>query len=320
MSGFASSTDNRVEVTDNRVEVTDEDSVGTPPKLSVEALAALKEFAVQNGLTTSSTGSKGGSTGSKGGNINARGGGRGGGGGGGGGGKEAPDDDDVMFLISKYFEDPDKNDTFEIDYKSSTDPSKSVSFTVKGVKRELGQTLDSTGLTIWRASEHLCQFIMDNSSLFEGKRVCELGAGLGMVSILLGKLKVASLIVASDGDQDTIDLLDDNIADTESVGAVESAMLYWGELGEFRRRYPFKFEVLMAADVIYEDGQVNPLMDSVVEILNRDNADSKFYLAYARRNVPFDRVLDAAKARGLIGTLLDRGLNNAEPIYSFSFV
>ena len=54
-----------------------------------------------------------------------------------------------------------------------------IEFDVNGVKQNLGQTLDSTGLTIWRAVEHLCEWIMKNSNVFAGKHVCELG-GLGV--------------------------------------------------------------------------------------------------------------------------------------------
>jgi predicted nicotinamide N-methyase len=87
-----------------------------------------------------------------------------------------------------------KEEVFQISYKSK-DLSRQVNFEVKGLKKELGQTLSSTGLTIWRASEHLCQFIIDHPDRFSGKSVVELGCGLGLVSILLHKLNLPSLLV-----------------------------------------------------------------------------------------------------------------------------
>ena len=39
---------------------------------------------------------------------------------------------------------------------------------VAGLKRELGQTLDSTGLTLWAAAEHMCEYISSNRATFEG--------------------------------------------------------------------------------------------------------------------------------------------------------
>jgi predicted nicotinamide N-methyase len=66
----------------------------------------------------------------------------------------------------------------------------------------------------WRAAEHLCQFIIDNPDRFQGKSVCELGAGLGLVSILLDKLNVCSSLVSTDGCEDTVRLLIENKIDT----------------------------------------------------------------------------------------------------------
>lgn len=62
----------------------------------------------------------------------------------------------------------------------------------------------------WRAAEHLCQYLVDTAENYRGKTVCELGAGLGLVSILLDKLEVCSQIVVTDGDEDTMRLLIDN--------------------------------------------------------------------------------------------------------------
>ena len=40
--------------------------------------------------------------------------------------------------------------------------------TVKGLKKELGQTLDSTGLTLWAAAEQMCGYINGHREQFEG--------------------------------------------------------------------------------------------------------------------------------------------------------
>jgi len=44
---------------------------------------------------------------------------------------------------------------------------------------------------------------------------------------------------------------------------------------------------------------------------------SEFLLAFARRNVPIDRVLTAAEAAGLAVEILSPGLRGVEPVYSF---
>ena len=86
-----------------------------------------------------------------------------------------------------------------------------------------------------------------------------------MVSILLDKLNVCSKLVCTDGDEDTIKLLIDNKIDTECT--FDAAYLYWGEHQDFVSENPDKFDILLAADVIYEDEQIIPLISTVVDIL-----------------------------------------------------
>ena len=62
----------------------------------------------------------------------------------------------------------------------------------------------------WRAAEHLCQYVIDHPEYFQGKACCELGAGLGLVSILLDKMDVCASLLVTDGDEDTMNLLIDN--------------------------------------------------------------------------------------------------------------
>ena len=95
--------------------------------------------------------------------------------------------------------------------------------------------------------------------------MCELGAGLGVVSILLEKLNCTSRIVCTDGDDDTIVALRDNLSRAE-CSAVEVEKLYWGEWSEFKLKYAL-FDIIVAADVIYEEGQVIPLLSTVKEIM-----------------------------------------------------
>ncbi len=95
--------------------------------------------------------------------------------------------------------------------------------------------------------------------------MCELGAGLGVVSILLEKLNCTSRIVCTDGDDETIIALRKNLSRAECT-AVEIEKLYWGEWNDFKLKYP-RFEVVIAADVIYEEGQVVPLLSTVKEIM-----------------------------------------------------
>jgi predicted nicotinamide N-methyase len=73
--------------------------------------------------------------------------------------------------------------------------------------------------------------------------VLELGAGLGMVSILLDRMDCCKEIVVSDGDDDTMDLLRRNIAWTTS--RISPIKLYWGIHDEFLQAYPNRFDTII---------------------------------------------------------------------------
>lgn len=151
---------------------------------------------------------------------------------------------------------------------------------------------------------------------FVNKSVCELGSGLGLVSILLDKMSCCRYVYATDGDDETMELLKENIKSTSS--SVRAHKLWWGEDADFvkvleNNQHDLKFDVLLAADVIYEEDQFQPLIESVKSLLKNDG---EFLLAFARRNVSVDKVLDYALSQGLTWAMLDAGLSGMEPIYS----
>lgn len=53
----------------------------------------------------------------------------------------------VIDSVREHFEVKDREDVFKISY-ASKDGERKADFELKGIKRELGQTLDSTGLTM----------------------------------------------------------------------------------------------------------------------------------------------------------------------------
>ena len=53
----------------------------------------------------------------------------------------------------------------------------------------------------------------------------------------------------------------------ENFCSFETSYLYWGEYEDVLSCNPEKFDVIFAADVIYEECQVDPLMDTVAALL-----------------------------------------------------
>lgn len=78
-------------------------------ELSTETLLALKEFALSSGVML--------------------------------------DTNRIIDSVREHFEVKDREDVFHISY-TSKDFDRTVEFDLKGIKKELGQTLDSTGLTM----------------------------------------------------------------------------------------------------------------------------------------------------------------------------
>jgi ribosomal protein L11 methylase PrmA len=96
--------------------------------------------------------------------------------------------------------------------------------------------------------------------LIEGKRVFELGAGTGMLSILCAKYLGVSGIVATDGDEGIVDALKTNIflnelnSEGSSHPTIRTAALKWGrpmDASSFAEDYGMEIpDVLLGADVV----------------------------------------------------------------------
>ena len=234
-----------------------DDDDGDIPSLSPEAAAALRAFALAQGIAVDTAATDDDNEG-------------------------AGEDDagDLISAVRDHFDVKDKDETFKVEYMDdgyneelgamNTADLRCIRFEVKGVKRSLGQTLSSTGLTIWRAAEHLCEFIFRHPERFCNRTVVELGCGLGMVSILLHKMAVAAAVVATDGDDATMDLLRGNLAATGCTDGVDAHKLYWGDAADtaaLLAAYPARFDVVIASDVIYEKEQVTPSALPVLPLL-----------------------------------------------------
>ena len=121
----------------------------------------------------------------------------------------------------------------------------------------------------------------------------KVGSGLGLVSILLSKLQPPpSHLVATDGDDIALGQLRKN-CDMNGVGeGIKVEKLRWGEgVEEFHLSHG-PFDMIVGADVIYEEEYLVPLFQTVKGLM--DSADSVFVLSFARRNVSIELVTSTA--------------------------
>lgn len=94
------------------------------------------------------------------------------------------------------------------------------------------------------------------SRALEGRNVLELGCGLGLPSLVAAAR--GALVVATDWAPEALALLDGN-ARRNGV-ALETVALDWRRPEPLRGR---RFELVLAADVLYEARNVTPLLDAV---------------------------------------------------------
>ena len=163
--------------------------------------------------------------------------------------------------------------------------------------RDLGQVVECTGQTLWRGSELLARWCWQQESNW-GSCV-ELGCGLGLCSLALARRRPEATIVATDGDELAMEALRENLKlnNSESVAA---KTLVWGDLetaGKLRNDFASDgFDAVVAADVVYNESSVAPLLQTVKVLLK---ATGIFVLAFTHRGVNFETVLAAAKEADL---------------------
>lgn len=217
--------------------------------------------------------------------------------------------------------------------KTDTQVETQKDMVLRGIKAEYGQVINSTGLTLWRAATLLCNFLCRHcQTCIVNKSILELGAGMGLCGIVCYNMGKCNRVVMTDGDTDVLNGMRYNVQiNVQSEKEVNSAtsettdvnellpcrQLIWGhdqQLQDFKRLWG-TFDVIIGSDIIYQESIIDPLFETVQELLtpsstnvdlhNQDTLEiilskqSVFLLAYARRNVQIDLVLDSAVRHGL---------------------
>lgn len=244
---------------------------------------------------------------------------------------EQSEDDDAPFDPFRESDD----ETFVFSFRKPTASStggdaEDIRIEIRGYKADADAVWKSTGLTVWRAAELLCEHLVENSDLLVprrrsngtdrrgGTRVLELGAGLGLCGILAHHLMTDyGSVVVTDGDTDALVALRDNVETNsreatteggEEGGTISCRQLLWGRehSEQFLRKYGGgeMFDLLVASDIVYSAVVVAPLWESVSTLMS---PDGQFLFGYcSRREVPItiDEVLDAASVAGFAHELV----------------
>ncbi|RYP75057.1 hypothetical protein DL770_007501 [Monosporascus sp. CRB-9-2] len=192
--------------------------------------------------------------------------------------------------------------------------------------RNLISAAGTTGLRTWEAALHLGQYLCTNPALIHGKRILELGAGTGYLSILCAKFLEATQVIASDGSDDVIANLPDNffvngLQGSEHISAMD---LKWGyglvgtEEAESNGGRPV--DVVLGADITY-DKSIIPALAGTLDDLYGMFPKVKILIAATERNrETFDAFLGVCQGRNFAVDEVDfrvpRGMDQRGPFYN----
>lgn len=244
------------------------------------------------------------------------------------------EEDDEDSRSSSSFQ-PDPTQTFSHRFSFR---EKTIDINLRGYEEQSDTIYISTGLTLWRSSELLCEYMIghgiqriENMKKTQdekrGARMLELGSGLGLAGILAYRLlsemslsqasleqeEVQNTIVLTDGDTNALSVLRQNVECNTSPPVstpIFVEQLLWGKATansflQQRQHNGRTFDFILAADAIYVLANVAPLLETVQTLLQRPHGE--FWFSYCRRrqvSVQIDDVLQAANEIGLFHELV----------------
>ncbi|XP_077474939.1 protein-lysine N-methyltransferase EEF2KMT isoform X2 [Stigmatopora argus] len=147
----------------------------------------------------------------------------------------------------------------------------------------------TTGLVTWEAALYLTEWALDHPQTFTGRRVLELGSGMGLTGIAVCRSCAPSSYVFSDCHPSVLRRLRDNLnlngLDEANATRVEIAVeeLDWTDVNEERVR-DIGADVIVAADVVYDPEVVAVLVQLLSKFLHRGAAPLEVLICSTVRN------------------------------------
>eukprot|EP00039_Didymoeca_costata_P029814 m.26525 g.26525 ORF g.26525 m.26525 type:complete len:322 (-) comp7805_c0_seq1:133-1098(-) len=120
------------------------------------------------------------------------------------------------------------------------------------------------GARVWPSADHLLRLCCIHESQFVGKRVLELGCGVGLNGIACAKMGCAS-VVLTDYEDSILQNTQRNVESNNVVNVASVSKLDWRSISHTEsenseRVVPEKdFDIVIAADVIYDEWQASVL-------------------------------------------------------------
>ncbi|KOS22650.1 Uncharacterized protein ESCO_003419 [Escovopsis weberi] len=163
----------------------------------------------------------------------------------------------------------------------------------------------TTGLRTWEAALHLGQYLCRNPEVAAGRRVLELGAGTGYLSILCARHLRARHAIASDGSDDVVHSLADNFFLNGLQGSDRAAAMdvKWGHAlvgaEEDRWNGGRALDVVLGADITYDAGLISALIGTLADLFALYPRLEVLIAATQRNHQTFRVFLDRCQGSGL---------------------
>lgn len=172
----------------------------------------------------------------------------------------------------------------------------------------------TTGLRTWEAGLHMGQFLCQNPDVVRGKRVLELGAGTGYISILCANYLGATHVLASDGSDDVINHLPENLFlnDLQDSARISLADVKWGHALVGTEEEVWNggrpVDVVLGADVTYDRSAIPALVGTLLDLFALHPAVEVYISATQRNEKTSDVFLKTCADNGLVTEDLEFGV------------
>ncbi|KAL1999824.1 hypothetical protein VTN02DRAFT_3939 [Thermoascus thermophilus] len=163
----------------------------------------------------------------------------------------------------------------------------------------------TTGFRTWEAALHLGTFLStpQGEALVRGKRVIELGAGTGFLSMFCAKHLGVERILVTDREPSLISSIRDCVARNGlDPSRIQPAIWEWGnpledsQCGDNQSGQPQHFDVALGADLIYDVDLVPLLLSTLRDLFDNYRIEEFLISATLRNRDTFQAFLDACEA------------------------
>ncbi|KAM3503808.1 hypothetical protein MY10362_003967 [Beauveria mimosiformis] len=188
----------------------------------------------------------------------------------------------------------------------------------------------TTGLRTWEAALHLGQYLCTRPALVRDRRVLELGAGTGYLSILCARHLQAAHVIASDGSDNVLHNLTESLFLNGLQGAsafsrrIAPMDLKWGHAlvgtEEAEWNGGRDVDVVLGADITYDRSVIPALVATLLELFALYPSVEVYLAATQRNHATFSVFLEACQGNQLAVQDLQYGVTprgkQTGPFYS----